>query len=568
MKLSKPSPHPYKYSPWLVLTVVLTLLVPNVWLSITEQLSTIQAITNVVLPAGIYLLLMSVTPRVGRATLWMIILMVFAAFQMVLLYMYGRSVIAVDMYLNIVTTNPGEVTELLGNMVIIIGVVICLYIPPIVCGIIAVIRKWRLSPEELRGARSVSYIIIIIGMILFILSFFSSRPYNIKRDIYPLNVFYNMWVAIDRATDMTHYKETSADYTYNAKPTVADSVKQVVVLVIGETSRADNWQLLGYERATTPRLMNRKGLTAFPKALSQANTTHKSVPMLLSPLDASTFSDSINHVKSLVTAFKEAGFNTAYFSNQNRNHSYIDFFAEEADSTVFLSDSKKVFENKSFDTELLPLLDEQLKKNHNKQLIILHCYGSHFNYIDRYPNGFGSFKPDGPAKATHYYRTEQINAYDNTIEFTSNMLADIIDRLDATDAQTTMLFTSDHGEDIFDDERRLFLHCSPIPSFYQIHVPVLIWVNDNYIEANPQSIAAMQANSDKFVASSSSFFHTAMNLAGIQSSKLDLNKSLISTSYTPDAPIVLNDHNEPVPLMECGLLEYDFEQLRQKNFIK
>lgn len=567
MKLSKPSPHPYKYSPWLVLTVVLTLLVPNIWLSITEQLSTIQAITNVVLPAGIYLLLMSVTPRVGRATLWMIILMVFAAFQMVLLYMYGRSVIAVDMYLNIVTTNPGEVTELLGNMVIIIGVVICLYIPPIVTGIIAVLRKWRLSPEELRGARSVSYIIIIIGTILFILSFFSSRPYSVKRDIYPLNVFYNMWVAVNRATDLTHYKETSANYTYNATPTVADSINQVVVLVIGETSRADNWQLLGYNRPTTPRLMNRKGLTAFPKVLSQANTTHKSVPMMLTPLDASTFNDSINYVKSLVTAFKEAGFNTAYFSNQNRNHSYIDFFAEEADTTVFLSDSKKVFENKSFDTELLPLLDEQLKKNHKKQLIILHCYGSHFNYIDRYPTGFGSFKPDGPAKATHYYRTEQINAYDNTIEFTSNMLADIMDRLDSTDAQTTMIFTSDHGEDIFDDERRLFLHCSPIPSFYQIHVPIIIWANDNYIEANPESMAALQANSDKFVASTSSFFHTAMNLAGIQSPKLDLKKSLISSSYKPDAPIVLNDHNEAVPLMECGLLEYDFEQLRQKGFI-
>ncbi|MDE7410601.1 MAG: lipid A phosphoethanolamine transferase [Paramuribaculum sp.] len=568
MKLSKPSPHPYKYSPWLVLLVVLTLLVPNVWLSITEQLTTIQAITNVVLPGGIYLLLMCITPRVGRATLWMTILMIFAAFQMVLLYMYGRSVIAVDMYLNIVTTNPGEVTELLGNIVVIIAVVICLYIPPIVFGIIAVLRRWRLSPEELRGGRIVSGVIIFIGVIFFVLSFFGQRRYAVLRDIYPLNVFYNMGVAVNRATDLTHYHETSADYRYDAVSTVPDSVNQVIVLVIGETSRADNWQLLGYERPTTPRLMNRKGLTSFAKALSQANTTHKSVPMLLSPLDATTFSDSINHVKSLVTAFKEAGFHTAYFSNQNRNHSYIDFFAEEADTTVFLSDAKKVFESKSFDTELLPLLDEKLAQNHSKLLVILHCYGSHFNYIDRYPKGFGSFKPDGPAKATHHYRNEQINAYDNTIELTSGFIADIIDHIEATGKQASMLFTSDHGEDIFDDERRLFLHCSPIPSFYQIHVPVLVWLSDNYVDANPQVADVLKANSDKFVASTSTFFHTAMNLAGIESPKLDVNKSLISPTYTPDAAIVLNDHNEAIPLIECGLLKYDFDELRKKGFIE
>jgi len=489
--------------------------------------------------------------------------MIFGAFQMVLLYMYGRSVIAVDMYLNIVTTNPGEVTELLGNLVVIIAVVICLYIPSIVFGIIAVVRKWRLSSDALSRFRRVSLIILGVGVVLFGLSFIGPRPYRPVRELYPINVIYNLGVAVNRASDLTNYRRTSEPYTYQAVSTVPDSVKEVYVVVVGETSRADNWQLLGYERPTTPRLMNREGLVAFGKGISQSNTTHKSVPMLLSPLDATTFGDSINYVKSIVTAFKEAGFHTAYFSNQNRNHSYIDFFAQEADTCVFLSDSKAVFESKSFDTELIPLMNEEIAKNHRKQLIILHCYGSHFNYIDRYPKGFGSFKPDGPAKATYNYRDKQLNAYDNTIELTSGMLADVIDGLSEMDARGAMIFTSDHGEDIFDDERRLFLHSSPIPSYYQIHVPVIVWLSENYISARPEAMDALQGNSGKFVATSRSFFHTIIDMAGISTPRFKSRASLLQKSYTPEPPIYVNDHNEAVPLEECGILEYDIENLKK-----
>lgn len=563
MKLFKPTDKPYRYSPWLLATVVTVCAVPNVWLSITEPLSLIQAITNIVLPVGVYTLLMSVTPRVGRATLWMILLMFFGAFQMVLLYMYGRSIIAVDMFLNVATTNPGEVSELLGNIVVIIAVVVSIYIPTIVAGIAAVIKKWRLSADTLRHSRKAGLWLTGIGLILFALSFTSERRYRPGRDLYPVNVINNLGKAVSRATALTNYSETSHDFTYNARATVPDSLRQVYILMIGETSRADNWQLFGYKRPTTPELMGRKDLVAFPRAVSQSNTTHKSVPMMLSPLDATNFGDSINYVKSLLTAFKEAGFRTAYLSNQNRNHSYIDFFAQEADTCIFLSDRKSVFDTKNFDTDLLPLLDDQLATGARKQLIVLHLYGSHFNYIDRYPKGYGSFKPDGPAKATHHYRTEQINAYDNTIQFTSKLISDVISRADSINALSGVIFTSDHGEDIFDDERRLFLHASPIPSYYQIHVPFLVWLSDNYTAMRPEAADALRANSDKFVASTATLFHTVMDLAGIDTRFNRPGKSLLNPAYSAGHPLYINDHNEAVPLEECGILECDIENFRK-----
>ena len=140
--------------------VVAACAIPNVWLSLTERMSIMQSITNIVLPVGIYLLLMSLSRKIGKVSLWMITLFFFAAFQIVLLYMYGRSVIAVDMFLNVVTTNPGEVGELLGNLMVIIIAVIAICIPPIALGVIATIRRWHLSHNTISRTRRASLWII------------------------------------------------------------------------------------------------------------------------------------------------------------------------------------------------------------------------------------------------------------------------------------------------------------------------------------------------------------------------------------------------------------------------
>lgn len=539
---------------------------PNVWLSFTERMSFMQSLTNVVLPLGLYMLLMSITRKVGKASLWMIFFFFFAAFQVVLLYMYGRSVIAVDMFLNVVTTNPGEVGELLGNMLLILIVIVFIYIPPIVLGIIAAVKKWLLPQNVVRKTRLASYAVLGAGALCFATSFLSARPYRPHCDLYPVNVLYNLYLAVDRTVKVAKYHKTSANFTFKAKSEHPDSIPEIYVVFVGETSRADNWQIDGYDRPTTPRLMDLRGLVSFPRVISQSNTTHKSVPMLLSHLDASNFGDSIYYVKSLITAFKEAGFHTSFFSAQSRNHSFIDFFGEEADECVFIKEQGPKKEH-YYDGDLLPHLDRMLASGHKKQLIVLHGYGSHFNYIDRYPKDQAVFTPDRPAHATHHFRDKQINAYDNTILYTSNLIADIIERLDKTGAYSAMIYTSDHGEDIFDDDRRLFLHASPIPSYYQIHVPLTVWLSGGYSAAYPEKAAALKSNRDKYVASSRAFFHTVMDMAGIATPRFNSTLSVLDSAYTPGSAIYLNDHNESVDLRQCGILEQDIANLRHLRII-
>ena len=78
-------------------------MVPSACLVFTEPLSAIGRVILLSAPLGAYLLLFSLSRRTGVTQLWLIPLLVFHAFQLVLFYLYGESVIAADMFLNLPT---------------------------------------------------------------------------------------------------------------------------------------------------------------------------------------------------------------------------------------------------------------------------------------------------------------------------------------------------------------------------------------------------------------------------------------------------------------------------------
>lgn len=87
----------------------------------------------------------------GR-TFWLLFPFIFfGAFQLVLLYLFGQSIIAVDMFLNLVTTNSSEALELLDNLIPAIVIVVVLYIPALILATISIVHKRRLS-EAFREA--------------------------------------------------------------------------------------------------------------------------------------------------------------------------------------------------------------------------------------------------------------------------------------------------------------------------------------------------------------------------------------------------------------------------------
>ena len=72
--------------------------------------------------------------------------------------------------------------------------------------------------------------------------------------MYPVNVCYNLTLAIERAGETAGYQESSKDFTFGAQATHDKDEAEIYVLVVGETARACNFGLYGYERNTTPLL--------------------------------------------------------------------------------------------------------------------------------------------------------------------------------------------------------------------------------------------------------------------------------------------------------------------------
>lgn len=540
------------------------LIVPNIVLCFTEPLPLMAKVTNVLLPFACYYLLMTSTRSCGKMFWTLFLFLFFGAFQIVLLYLFGQSVIAVDMFLNLVTTNSSEVFELLDNLIPGIVIVVLLYIPPLVMGTLLIIRKQKLPLSFIRRERKRAFVVSGVSILCLAGAYLEDSRYEMKSDLYPLNVCYNVGLAVQRTILTEDYQETSKDFSFRAASTHPADRREVYVMVIGETARAMNWQLYGYERETNPLLSRQSGLIAFPKVLTESNTTHKSVPMLMSGINACNY-DSIYHQKGILTAFKEAGFRTAFFSNQRLNHSFIDFFGMEADTYDFIKEDSADPTFNPSDDELLALVEQEVAKGATKQFIVLHTYGSHFNYRERYPSADAVFKPDFPVDAERKYRDNLMNAYDNSIRYTDAFLSRIIHLLEQQQADAAMIYTSDHGEDIFDDSRHLFLHASPVPSYYQLHVPFLVWMSDAYREEYPEQWQSAVDNKDKNISSSSSFFPTMLSLGGVESPYRTDSLSVTTPHYAIPSRVYLNDHNEPHPLDDLGMKKQDFEMLKQKN---
>lgn len=538
--------------------VPLLLLIPNVCLDVTELHYTgLERAINILLPLGVYLLVCSFIRRIGIATLCLLPIMILCAFQIVLLFLYGESIIAIDMFLNVATTNVHEASELLSNLSVAIVVVCLVYLPPIIIAIILIINKVDTTERPRRMARLCGTALIVAGAACWL----CADDYNASRRLFPVNVISNMVDAFKRTEMSDSYFETSDSFRFHSMRCDNDTAG-IYVMIIGETSRADNWQLGGYKRPTNPELSKHKNLVYFTKAMSESNTTHKSVPLLMSHLESCTFADSIYYSKGIIDAFREAGFTTAWLSNQQRNGALIDFFGEQADTVKFITDDGALH----YDTDLCPLLGEFITKNHGKPLlIVLHTYGSHFNYHERYPAEFNRFSPDNSAEAKASNRQGLINAYDNAILYTDTFIDSVIEILSSSNRPSAMIYLADHGEDIFDDERERFLHASPTPTYWQLHVPMLAWVSESYKSENPDALTCMSTNADRDVSSSRSAFHTMVSLAGITTPYYDASADLSSLAYTAPTRVFLDDYNEATPLSTSGMRESDFNQLLAHN---
>ncbi|MBS0355403.1 MAG: sulfatase-like hydrolase/transferase [Proteobacteria bacterium] len=355
-------------------------------------------------------------------------------------------------------------------------------------------------------------------------------------ELYPLGVplrFYSYWR--EKRTRQS-YQAQIEQFRFGASLATPPKERRIHVLVIGETGRPDRWQLNGYPRETTPRLMRQSNLVSFSDFISPWAWTRMAVPVILTRKPATNRSAFFPE-RSLISAYREAGFKTYWLSTQSPlgvHDSSIALHAAEADVTRYYNPANYKLRG-GVDGDLLAPLDAILGSDESLQLIVLHTLGSHFNYSHRYPADFDYFRPslgDLPHADLHdrRQRIEIGNAYDNSVRYTDHFLAEVIARLEATGATATLFYVADHGENLFDGECDESGHGHQTE--FDFRVPALFWYSERFARAFPQKVELAQRRRHAPL-STTSVFATLLELGDLQTNGDSLASSFIHPVWTP-----------------------------------
>ena len=331
--------------------------------------------------------------------------------------------------------------------------------------------------------------------------------------------------------------EKSRNFTFGARAALSKEEPQLVIMVIGESSRFDRWGLNGYERDTTPNLSAMENLVPLTDMITAVSATRLSVPIIVSRKPAAQGLQAGFAEKSFLSAYREAGFKTYWISNQMSFGQFdtpTSVFAKEADVTQFLNLGG--YTNQSnLDEVLLPPLQHALNDPAQKKLIVLHTLGNHWNYSHRYPASFDHWKPSlfgvsNPAYTDLRNKDALNNSYDNSVLYTDWFLSEVIQRLKAVTIPVSMMYVADHGQTLYDDSCNLAFHGHNTQ--YEFHIPAFVWYSDLYAEQFPEKIKQLQRHRTARL-STENVFHTLLDMAEIRYPDENLSRSFVSAAWRP-----------------------------------
>ncbi|TDV60095.1 phosphoethanolamine transferase [Pseudomonas sp. LP_7_YM] len=296
--------------------------------------------------------------------------------------------------------------------------------------------------------------------------------------------------------------------------------KSLTVLVIGESARAENFGILGYNRDTTPQLKKEPGVLTFTDVHSCGTETAVSVPCMFSNLGRKDYDASTaKNKEGMLDVLKRAGLDVIWRDNQSGCKGTCDRVTLQDLSN--LKDPVLCANNECRDEILLQGLQHFIDNLDKDTVLVLHQMGSHGpEYFKRYPKAFEKFTPVCESNALNNCSRESIiNGYDNTLLYTDHVLASLIDilRSNQNKVDTAMLYVSDHGESL--GEYNLFLHGTPymLAPDQQKHVPMIAWFSDNYQKAFAVDTHCLQKERDAPL-SQDNLFHSMLGLLQVRTS--------------------------------------------------
>jgi lipid A ethanolaminephosphotransferase len=298
----------------------------------------------------------------------------------------------------------------------------------------------------------------------------------------PINTLAALRANLKSANPVHRGPKLPIEHDAMAAPRAAQSRPRLLLIVLGETARAQNFGLNGYVRQTTPELAQNEAVIDFPDMHSCGTSTEVSVPCMFSPYGRHDYDeDLIRGHQSLLHVLDHAGIGTLWRDNQSGCKGVCDGLPMQP-----LDDAKipaLCHDGRCMDEVLLDDLAAQVRARPGDRVVVLHQLGSHGpSYFERYPPRFRRFVPacENPDLG-QCSRQEIVNAYDNALLYTDHFLDRAIGTLrEMPDYDTAMIYLSDHGESL--GEKGLYLHGVPyaIAPQEQTHVPMLMWFSAGF----------------------------------------------------------------------------------------
>ena len=357
-------------------------------------------------------------------------------------------------------------------------------------------------------------------------------PPNDLLRIFPINVLHQSYLWSKEKQKLNQQFQKNQNFKFKAHSNNDPKKKEIVVLVIGETSLSDHWQLQGYNRETNPQLSKLKNLVYFNNATSSTSATMFAVPQIITRKPSSQASKILFNERSILSAFKEAGFKTYWLSTQQqfgRTDTSTSIYIKEADIKRFLNPG--TYRDKGrYDDVLITALNEVINDPQPvKKFVVIHTLGSHAVYEDRYPIEYEKFKPtprmvDGFIPTSPKFKIPTVNSYDNTILYTDFVISQFIAKLDQhSDSSNMLMYLSDHGEQVFSGKCGKILHGNKTENEFKI--PLITWYSDKFKKENEQKISALFQNREKPIDQTSAF-PTLIDLANIEIDNYETDRSL------------------------------------------
>lgn len=228
------------------------------------------------------------------------------------------------------------------------------------------------------------------------------------------------------------------------------------------------------------------GILLYCDTTSGSSSTHTSVPLLISRDMPGEPATRVSTDASISKAFADVGFETFWLSVQEEAIAWSDAkHLEFAPPNLKDSDS------------ILPMLEKALASPAKDKFIIIHTYNAHFPYTKRYNEKNAPFyvsninERELPTQENiHDWR----NAYDNAVSESLHFLDKVISRLEKENGQSFVVYTSDHGENLLDDDRKLFQHALRFPTRWDTKVPTVIWANQSWRQRNQDAWLHLMQN--------------------------------------------------------------------------